>query len=372
MKRVLEIIKGNSARIQASLSTIVKIILVLSIFYATYYHLWHILFANLILLFLMFAPFILRQRYKVHIPREFEFIFLLFVVISFFLGEIRGIVIQTFFGILVGFMGFTIMLILFSNSKFKTNYSLIILFSFSFSLTFGLVAEMLKYYFKIILNYNISLADYNFAMVNLTMVALGSFISSILGYVYMKGYKIQIVQYFVGKFKKRNPNLFIERTDSPEEVLNLIKKGENEKLEFKSTLRTNLHTGEHDKKMEISILKTLVAMMNSEGGTLLIGVSDIGEILSIEKDKFENNDKFNIHLTNLVKEKIGKEYLPYLNFQLILIEGKNIMKIECNKSDKPVFLKCDGLESFFIRTSAGSTEVKGSKLVEYINNKFKI
>src|SRR3989339_836320 len=117
-----ELIKNHSGKIQASLSTIIKIILIFSIFYA-----------NIFLLFLLFTPYFLRKKYEVHIPKEFEFIFLAFIIISFFLGDIRGTIIQIFFGTAIAFIGFTIMLILFSNSKFKANYLLVMLFSFSFS-----------------------------------------------------------------------------------------------------------------------------------------------------------------------------------------------------------------------------------------------
>ncbi|MEK6859443.1 MAG: ATP-binding protein [Nanoarchaeota archaeon] len=368
---VIEKIRGNSGKIQASLSTILKVILIFAIFYSTYYHLWHILFANIFLLFLMFMPLILRKNYHVHIPFEFEFILFIFVIISFFLGSIRGLVVQAFFGIAVGFIGFAIMLILFSNSKFKANYMLIVLFSFSFSVTFATIAEIIKYYLKLFLDYNVTIADYNFAITNLTLVAAGALLSSFLGYFYMKGYRARIMQEMIGKFKNRNPNLFIEKTDSPEEILKLIKKGENEKLEFKSTLRANLHTGEHDKKVENATLKTIVAFLNSEGGILLIGVSDKGKISGIKEDCFEDNDKFNRHFTNLVKERIGNEYLPYMNFELVLMEGENIMKVECRKSDKPVFLKYESCEEFYIRVGASSLQIIGSKILEYIEHKFR-
>ena len=368
---ILESMDSNSGKIQASLSTVVKVILILAILYAVYFHLWHILFADILLLVLLFMPFFLRKSYEISIPVEFEFLLLVFVILSFFLGNIRGIIIQTFFGIAIGLAGFTIMLLLFSNSRIKTNYSLIILFSFSFSMAMGLSAEMAKYYLKILLNYGDVLADYSHTMTNLTLVGAGSILSSIFGYIYMKGYRTQIMKRFVSSFKKRNPNFFIEKTDSPEEVLKLIKKGENEKLEFKSTLRANLHTGEHDKKVENSALKTIVAFLNSEGGILLIGVSDKGEISGIEKDGFEDNDKFNRHFTNLIKERIGNEYLPYMNFELVLIEGKSIMKVECRKSDKPVFLKYDACEEFYIRVGASSLQIIGSKILEYIEHKFR-
>ncbi len=174
----------------------------------------------------------------------------------------------------------------------------------------------------------------------------------------------------IGKFKTKNPRLFVEKTDSPEEILKLITRGENERLEFKSTLRLNLHTQEHDKKIENSALKTLVAFLNSEGGTLLLGISDNGIIQGIEKDAFENNDKFNRHLTNLIKERIGNEFLPYMNLELVLVEGKTIGMINCIKSDNPVFLKYDSNEEFYIRVGASSLQLIGSKLIEYINNKF--
>ena len=64
---------------------------------------------------------------------------------------------------------------------------------------------------------------------------------------------------------------FYNPNKSPEEIIELIKKGENDCLEFKSTLRINLHTGDQDKKIEHSALKTLCAMLNSNGGILLIG-----------------------------------------------------------------------------------------------------
>ncbi len=365
-----ELIKGSSGKVQASMSTIVKVILIFAILYATYNHLWHIMSAYILLLLLLFMPLILKNKYQVHIPFEFEFIVLAFVLISFFLGSIRGFIIQTFFGIAIGFVGFTIMLILFSHSKFKANYFLIVLFSFSFSMTIGLGAEMTKYYLKLFWDYQNINADYPYTMTNLTLVAIGSFFSSIFGYFYMKGYRMKIMQDMVKSFKNQNPNLFVQKTDSPEEILKLIKKGENEKLEFKSTLRANLHTGEHDKKVENSALKTVVAFLNSEGGTLLIGIGDKGEISGIEKDNFEDNDKFYRHFTNLVKERIGNEFLPYLSFELFLIEGKNVLKVECRKSDKPVFLKYDSQEEFYIRVGASSLQIIGSKILEYINHKF--
>jgi predicted HTH transcriptional regulator len=117
-------------------------------------------------------------------------------------------------------------------------------------------------------------------------------------------------------------------------------------------------------------LKTIAAFLNSGGGTLLIGISDSGEICGIEKDNFPSNDKFNLHFTNLVKEYIGNQNLPYLHFELIVLENKNIMKVDCLKAQKPVFVKFEKIEEFYVRVGASTVQLLGSKLVDYINNGF--
>ena len=114
-----------------------------------------------------------------------------------------------------------------------------------------------------------------------------------------------------------------------------------------------------------------MAFLNSEGGVLFIGISDYGIISGIEKDGFENNDKFNRHFTNLIKERIGNEFLPYMRFELVQIEEKNILKVECMKSEKPVFLKYDSQEEFYIRVGASTLQLGGSKVLEYVSHKFK-
>jgi hypothetical protein len=360
----------KSEKARTSISFIIKVIVIISVLYAVYFHLWRILFINVLLLILIFMPFFLKKSTRINFPTEFEFVLLIFVVISFFLGEFRGFVIQVFFGLAIGFIGFTLMTVLYRNSKIKPNVFLIVLFAFCFSLALGAASELAKYYLKVYFSLEISVGDHLFAMQSLSLVAIGAVIAAVLGFVYLKGPKIKILSEMAGRFKKKNPNLFSEHSESPEEVLQLIKKGESEKLEFKTTLRTNLHTGEFDKKVELASLKTIVAFLNSEGGTLLIGVSDAGTILGIERDHFQNLDSFNLHFTNLLKEHIGNEYLPFINSELVLLEDKNILKVECRKSNKPVFLKINKDEEFYIRVGPASVCIRGSKLIDYIKHNF--
>ena len=319
---------------------------------------------------LLFTPQIIRRKYKIKIPPEFEIILFLFIILTFFIGKIKGIVSPIFFGISIGLIAFLILLILYSSNQIKKNYFLIILFSFNFAVAFGFAIELMKFYLKLILNQELETGIYFFTMVNMSYVTIGAAISSLIGYLYMKE-KINIITKIVDKFKKINPEIF-SKTDSPEEIMKIIEKGENEKTEFKSTLRVNIHTNDIDKKIEYSILKTISSFLNTKGGTLLIGVSDDGKITGIEKDRFENSDKFSLHLTNLIREKIGKQYLDLIENQLISFEEKTILKLECLQSNKSIFLKNpSGEEEFYIRAGPSSTQIRGRELIEYIEKRFR-
>ena len=352
------------------LSLAIKLILILSIINAISNQLWYIMSTNIFLLILMIIPQIIK-KYEIKIPAEFEWLLLIFVIFTLFLGKISGIIVPIFFGISIAMIGFMVLAILYSNNQIKKDYFLIILFTFSFTITFGFLLELLKYYLKIFLGQEISLGIYRFSMQNMTLVIIGAIISSIIGYIYMSSEK-GLIRQAVKKILEENPKLFLKKNNSSEEILKLIKDGENNEIEFKSTFRTNLHTNEFDKKIEFSALKTLSAFLNSDGGILLLGINNEGKILGIEQDKFPDTDKFNLYLISIIKERIGKKHFHLIEIQNNSIDNKTIIKISCKKSKKPIFLKSNlNEEEFYVRMGPSSAQLKGSELVEYINRRFK-
>ena len=356
--------------IQKYLSLAIKLILILSIINAVSNHLWYIMSTNIFLLILIFIPQIVK-KYQIRIPAEFEWMLLIFVVLTLFLGKISGIIVPIFFGIAIAMIGFMILEILYSNNQIKKDYLLIILFTFSFTIAFGFLLELMKYYLKIFLEQEISLGMYKFSMQNMAFVIIGAAIASIIGYIYMKSEK-GVIRRAVKKIMEKNPELFLNKNNFSDEILELIKNKESEEIEFKSTLRTNLHTNEFDKKIEFSALKTISAFLNSNGGTLLIGITNEGKILGIEPDKFPDTDKFNLYLISLIKERIGKKHFHLIEIKNSLIEHRTIVKLNCKKSKNPVFLKSDSNEEeFYVRMGPSSAQLKGSELVDYINRRFR-
>lgn len=156
-----------------------------------------------------------------------------------------------------------------------------------------------------------------------------------------------------------------------DEVHNLIRQGESKYIEFKETLSFDLKDKQKNKNLELSALKTVVAFLNTEGGTLLIGVADNGQISGIDIDISKlhknNNDKFLRHFKSLLKDKIGAEFYPFIDYELIDINHKNILRVKCKQSNDPCFLDS---KEFYVRTNPATDKLQGPKLVEYIKNRF--
>lgn len=151
----------------------------------------------------------------------------------------------------------------------------------------------------------------------------------------------------------------------------MISAGENAKLEFKSTLRWNLKGNLTDKAMEHAVLKTIVAFLNTEGGTLLVGVEDNGNVLGIEVDQFPNEDKYMLHFANLVNDKIGKHYTDHIRWELKEVNQKKILRVDCKPSSSPVFLKDSAGEEFFIRNGPSTSQLSTSDVLEYSKKHFR-
>ncbi|WP_341737229.1 RNA-binding domain-containing protein [Microcoleus sp. CAWBG640] len=156
-----------------------------------------------------------------------------------------------------------------------------------------------------------------------------------------------------------------------DEVHSIIRQGESKNIEFKETLSLDVKTQTKEKYIELSVLKTIVAFLNTEGGTLLVGVADNSEIkgIDVEIEKFHKNnaDKFLLHVKNMIKTRIGEEYYPYIEYKLISVIGKNILSVKCKKSKSPCYL--DNAE-FYVRTNPATDRLEGPKLVQYIKHHF--
>lgn len=159
---------------------------------------------------------------------------------------------------------------------------------------------------------------------------------------------------------------------SPDEpVETIIASGESECVEFKSTLRMNLHTRQRDHQMEDAVLKTLAGFLNTNGGTLLVGVADDGSVLGIDADRFSNEDRMLQHLTNLVKDRMNDVALmSHVKPTFEDCDGKRVLRIACTRSAIPAYVTEGTDEVFYIRAGPSTQKLTGSKMMQFINLRF--
>ena len=152
-------------------------------------------------------------------------------------------------------------------------------------------------------------------------------------------------------------------------IKSLISSGESDRIEFKSTLRWNLKSDRAEKAIENSWLKTIVAFLNTDGGVLLIGVADAGDILGTAADRFDSDDKYLLHVNNRIREFIGLEFVNFINFQLVPVEEQKVLLVQCQPSPSPVFLKAGKDEHFYVRVGPGNRRLSTSEVLSYVTNR---
>ncbi len=166
-------------------------------------------------------------------------------------------------------------------------------------------------------------------------------------------------------------------------ITDMIADGEHSELEFKSSMRWDTRQNCPNTDLEKIILKTIAAFNNGygEGGTLIIGVGDQGNILGLENDistlKGDDTDAYELHLKNLIKTAFGSEYeASSVNIRFNEIDGENICLVNVLKGTSPLYVESSGengvkSEKFFYRSGNSSEQIiVPSEINHYITKRF--
>jgi predicted HTH transcriptional regulator len=153
-------------------------------------------------------------------------------------------------------------------------------------------------------------------------------------------------------------------------VQELINAGETDSVEFKSTLRTNLHTKEKDPKIELMVLKTIAGFLNAKGGTLVVGVADDGSPVGLDADGFPNEDKLSLHLINLLTDRVGGQHAINVHPHFDDHGDIRVLVVVCEPAKTAVWLKDGTAQRFFVRYGPSTQELAGATALDYIRQRF--
>ena len=140
-------------------------------------------------------------------------------------------------------------------------------------------------------------------------------------------------------------------------------------MEFKSTLRLNLQTEKRDKRMGDAALTAIAAFMNTNGGTLIIGVADDRSPVGIHRDGFGSEDSMSLHLRNLVTHSMGSVAMTGIRIEYHGYRSARVMAVRCDSFDKAVYVKDGGVDRFYVRTGPSSAELSTREAVSYIRDR---
>ncbi len=157
-------------------------------------------------------------------------------------------------------------------------------------------------------------------------------------------------------------------------VTQLISNGENQYVEFKSSLMWDYHQQRANKALYEPVMKNIVAFLNTTGGVVLIGVADDGEILGLGPDlktiPKPNCDGFENVFNQAFNKMIGVEYRQFVDVTFPELQEEVVCMLAIRPSQEPAFLLNKGSEQFYIRAGNASQPLTISKAARYIRTHF--
>lgn len=162
-----------------------------------------------------------------------------------------------------------------------------------------------------------------------------------------------------------------------EEDFMKIISGESSKVEFKPCLLYNFKTETAGIGIKYLNAKVICAFLNSEGGSLVIGMNDHGkphglnfDYNILRKDK-EAKDAFQLEFSSLINYFFKPFVNQYIETAFIEIEEKELFLVKVKKSlNNPVFLKGREGKEFFIRVGPSNKQLDIQECAEYVITKW--
>jgi predicted HTH transcriptional regulator len=139
-------------------------------------------------------------------------------------------------------------------------------------------------------------------------------------------------------------------------------------LEFKSTLQWDKAQNRANRALRQQVLKTVAAFMNTDGGTLVIGVEDDGNIYGLEQDLKlvgASRDRFEQTLVALVTDHLGAALAHYYRIRFEAVNGRDVCIIDVDPVRDPVFVRGERGQEFYTRVGNTTRALDPEETLRY-------
>lgn len=173
--------------------------------------------------------------------------------------------------------------------------------------------------------------------------------------------------------------LDFQKENLPKTAVDLIKRGEGSRVEFKPSLLHDYKTRIRTERIKSIIVKVICSYLNSKGGFLLIGVNDKGIIDGLKNDfqyapsTKDKRDFFKLEYNSMIRKFFPPKIIHYLSSNMIRIGKKEVFLIEVYPSNEPIFIKGEVGKEFYVRSEGASERILDIQhIVEYCLTHFKV
>lgn len=165
-------------------------------------------------------PIVLRRRFRVYIPSEFQLLAVVMVFASLFLGEVRGyferfpwwdLALHAASSFLLGILGFLLVFVMNQKEDIAVHLKpgFVALFAFMFALGLGTLWEILEFVLDQAFGLNMQKSGLVDTMWDLIVDSVGALVIAVLGYVYLRREEEDsFLERWIDRFISANPRLF--------------------------------------------------------------------------------------------------------------------------------------------------------------------
>lgn len=203
-------------RIQHWAISLMQVSLLVAVVYGAFTFRWELLFMSLLALILTGLPIVIKRHYSVSLPVEYDFLIVVFIYASIFLGEVGGayerfwwwdVLLHSSSGLVLGFVGFLILYILYDRRKIHASALILASFVFSFGLAMGAVWEIFEFVMDSLFGLNMQKNGLKDTMADLIVDGLGSMVVAWAAYRYAKYDSPNLFAKLIRSFLKQNPKI---------------------------------------------------------------------------------------------------------------------------------------------------------------------
>ena len=121
-------------------------------------------------------------------------------------------------------------------------------------------------------------------------------------------------------------------------------------------------------------MSPIAAFLNTDGGTLLLGVADDGTALGLEADyqtlQKKNADGYELFLTDLLLGHYGKDCSPSLRITFHPLDGKQVCRLIAQPAPRPVWVKEGAEEHLYLRSGNSTRRLSTREVLEYCKQRW--